>query len=198
MTPNTVAHRFRPKTPESASPPGEGEDPRRLRGRGGVLQGSPAEGEDRWPGRRVLDFGLAASPKQPPSPQPSPSRAREEERRRTRAFDPGPSRVVAGMVARKTPHRIRPKTADSASPLGEGEEQWPWRTVFDFGLAASPKQPPSPPDRGPGQALARGVRACSYRVIELVGCAEDPSPNLAEDGSPLSSERVKRGGPAGG
>ena len=34
-------HRFRPKTPESASPLGEGEDPAPLRGRGGVLQRSP-------------------------------------------------------------------------------------------------------------------------------------------------------------
>jgi len=30
-----------------------------------------------------------------------------------------------GVVARKTPHRIRPKTAESASPLGEGEERRP-------------------------------------------------------------------------
>ena len=29
------------------------------------------------------------------------------------------------LVARTTPHRIRPKTADSASPLGEGEERRP-------------------------------------------------------------------------
>ena len=157
-------HRIRPRTADSASPPGEGEEPRRLRGRGGVLQGSPGEGEDRWPWRTVFDFGLAASPRQPPSPQPSPSRAREEERHRTRAFDPGPSRVVDGMVARKTPHRIRPKTADSASPLGEGEEsprlrgrggvlqrspgegeeRRPGRRVLDFGLAASLKLPPSP------------------------------------------------------
>ena len=38
-------------------------------------------------------------------------------------FDPGLSRVVAGLGAWKTPHRIRPRTADSASPLGEGEDR---------------------------------------------------------------------------
>ena len=52
-------HLFRPKTPEPASPLGEG--------------------EERRPRRKVLDLGLVASPRQPPSPQPSPSRAREEE-----------------------------------------------------------------------------------------------------------------------
>ena len=55
-------HRFPPGTAESASPPGEGEEWR--------------------PRRKVLDFGLAASPRQPPSPQPSPSREREKERLR--------------------------------------------------------------------------------------------------------------------
>ena len=109
-------HRIRPGTADSASPLGEGEDWR--------------------PWREVRDFGLAASPRQPPSPQPSPSRAREEEGRLTRAFDPGPSRVVAGMGARKTPHRFPPRTAESASPPGEGEERRPWRMVLDFGLAA--------------------------------------------------------------
>ena len=28
-----------------------------------------------------------------------------------------------GLVARKTPHRFRPKTTESASPLGEGEDR---------------------------------------------------------------------------
>ena len=48
------------------------------------------------------------------------------------AEDPQPSPfqeeilcATRGLVARKTPHRIRPKTAESASPLGEGEERRP-------------------------------------------------------------------------
>ena len=135
-------------TADSASPPGEGDEGR--------------------PWRTVHDFGLAASPRQPPSPQPSPSRARENERRLTRAIDPGPSRVVPGLgarktltpgsrpgqaptlsqrrplrnpslVARKTPLKAElrevsgergtdgARTADSASPPGEGEER-----AFEF------------------------------------------------------------------
>ena len=79
------------------------EDPSPNVGRRRPIHASPpGEDEERRPWRTVLDFGLAASPKQPPSPQPSPSRAREKERRLTRAFAPGPSRVVAGMGARKS------------------------------------------------------------------------------------------------
>ena len=49
---------------------------------------------------------------------------------------------LRGLGARGTPHRM-PGTA-SASPLGEGEEGRPRRTVLDLGLTASPEQPPSP------------------------------------------------------
>ena len=31
--------------------------------------------------------------------------------------------LPAGLVAPKTPHRFRPRTPESASPLGEGEER---------------------------------------------------------------------------
>ena len=31
--------------------------------------------------------------------------------------------ATRGVVARKTPHRFRPRTAEPASPLGEGEER---------------------------------------------------------------------------
>ena len=71
-----------------------------------------------------------------------------------------PEGGLTGQVARKTggsetpplrtrgwgtgtPHQSRPRTAEYASPLGEAEERRPWRTVLDFGLAASPRQPPS-------------------------------------------------------
>ena len=83
------------------------------------------------PGGRVLDFGLAASPRQPPSPPdrspgqaPALSLKGEGERAAIshKEFDPGPSCVVAGMGVRGTPHRLRPRTPESASPLGEGEE----------------------------------------------------------------------------
>ena len=41
-----------------------------------------------------------------------------------------------GLVARKTPHRFRPGTAESASPLGEGEEPRPRRSLIRGGLVA--------------------------------------------------------------
>ena len=69
----------------------------------------------------------------------------------------------SGLVARKTPHRIRTRTADSAvSPKEEGDEGRPWRTVLDFGLAASTMQPPSPQ---PSPSRARGERAASHTSV---------------------------------
>ena len=84
--------------------------------------------------------------RQPPSSQPSPSREKEEERPSQRwdaqgalvvwgvgcAEDPSPQCLprgnlceTPGLIARKTPHRFRPGTAEPASPPGEGEEPAP-------------------------------------------------------------------------
>ena len=85
--------------------------------------------------------------------------------------------------ARKTPHRIRPKTAESASPLGEGEERRPRWTVLDFGLAASPRQPPSPQpspssEREKERRLTGGDRPWPEPRCGRGGCAEDPHPRI--------------------
>ena len=58
-----------------------------------------------------------------------------------------------GRVDRKTPHRIRPKTADSASPPGEGVEQRP-----DDHLASD-----TVASLGEGGRVARG------RLVVMVG-----------------------------
>ena len=131
--------------PQSA---GSGERPRWLWDwvRGGPLTGfggyaEPAsplgEGEERRRRRKVLDFGLAASARQPPSLQPSPS---------VQTGHMG--RVRADLAARVGwPHGRVPGCAQpgpQASPLGAGEERRPRRKVHDFGLDASPGQPPSP------------------------------------------------------
>ena len=107
------------------------------------------------------------------------------------------------MVARKTPHRFRPKTPESASPPGEGEEGRLRRSVLDFGLAASPRQPPSPQ---PSPSMEREEEAGLLSASQWPGSGwwgpawgGDPSPISAEDArvclSPL--ERVKSGGPGG-
>ena len=79
--------------------------------------------ELRWCCDRVVTTGR-------PSPQPSPSgRGRKSrpiftDRAGFCTGFPGerPLRKPS-LVARKTPHRFPPRTADSASPLGEGEER---------------------------------------------------------------------------
>ena len=65
-----TAHRFPAKTPEPRI-----ESPGSSPGQAGAGSPSPpGEGEAGRPRRKVLNFGLAASLRQPPSPQPSPSR----------------------------------------------------------------------------------------------------------------------------
>ena len=184
-------HRIRPRTADSASPPGEGEDwrPRAegarlwlgwfteaatltptlsLKGEGerasppsrmrqGFAKVSQGRGRKSgiaherltlaravlWPGwlrgRPLTEFGR----RRPILPLPSERvksrcglrgrggvlqrspRAREKERRPTSLRACSDFVTAVGWVHRKTPHRIRPKTADSASPPGEGERVAP-------------------------------------------------------------------------
>ena len=126
MGPGLVArktpHRFRPKTPEPASPPGEGEgaEPSHQSsptGRGrksGVV--TPAMSPEGDPG--VVGDGCAEDPHPNPLPQGEGERAEDSIQ-----FSAPGERVEggSGLGARKTPHRLPPKTPASASPPGEGE-----------------------------------------------------------------------------
>ena len=158
-------HRFRPKTPESASPLGEGEDAEssgrekrktggsgtpplrktRMRTRrGGSTRAAgdsgPAHHERIW----VLDprgwfdttlRGLLV--RSPRAVSGLGARKRPVGDRPVRKIGMGTGLEVSSacgvgsqgwlealgsLVARKTPHRFRPKTPESASPLGEGED----------------------------------------------------------------------------
>ena len=76
--------------------------------------------------------------------------------------------------ARKTPHRIRPKTADSASPLGEGEERLRLRVRGPLCKG--------PPGEGPGSGgEGRGSRGAGRRPVQgrfsdVGGGASSPHP----------------------
>ena len=129
-------HRIPAGTPEAASPLGEDEELR--------------------PWRTVLDFGLAASPKQPPSPQPSPSRR--------------PLRNPSAG-ARKTPHRFRPKTPESASPPGEGEDP--------------------PCLRGRGGVLQRSLKGEGERAASHKSVCPWPEPRCGRDGCAEVPRRVR-------
>ena len=83
--------------------------------------------------------------------------------------------VHSELTARKTPHRVRPRTAEPASPLGEGKTWRPWTK------------------RGPRVAVSSAFRP------------EDPSPVSAEDARTCLSPRrgedmapMDQAGPAGG
>ena len=116
-----------------------------------------------------------------------------------------------GLGARKTPHRIRPKTAESASPLGEGEERRPLDWI-------ETEHRCYPHGREYGRSCLGGLGAlCKGLPMERVrvaprgwGAASGPGglggwvPGrpLTEFGRrrpilPLPSERAKNGDPGG-
>ena len=74
------------------------------------------------PGGRCLTSAWLLHRGSHPHPSPLPQWRGRKIGASQEEFDPGQSRVVAGVGARKTPQRIWPKTPESASPLGEGEE----------------------------------------------------------------------------
>ena len=86
-------------------------------------------------------------------------------------------RVRADSAARVGwPHGRVPGCAQpgpQASPRGRGEE-------YDFGLAASPRQPPSPQP-----SPSKGESGVSLRNPWPGGCAEDPSPQPSPPGEGL-------------
>ncbi len=106
-------HRLPPKTPASASPPGEGEERRR-----------PEEVDAAHPASASAHGDLGAShghSPEDPSPQPSPPGEGERGDADGAGFASGRPLGDSGVGVRKTPHRFRPKTPEPASPPGEGE-----------------------------------------------------------------------------
>ena len=100
-----------------------------------------------------------------------------------------------GLVARKTPHRFRPKTPEPASPLGEGEEPehlahapcslecWVrGRPLTGFG-----RRRPNLPL--PSERVKSRSTSPTHLARLSVGCAEDPSPVSAEDARTCLSPR---------
>ena len=91
-----------------------------------------------------------------------------------------------GVVARKTPHRVRPSSAEplgrlgtgSASPLGEGEERRaPWALSFVRGCWGVDRDRKTPYARV--VSGAGSVPRPQERPLRSPrgGCAEDPHPN---------------------
>ena len=107
----------------------------------GAGSASPLEeGEERRPRRKVLDFGLAAARRQPPSPQPSPSRAREKERRsleqiftEPRCFPPGASKSVSEFEDQGSCARVFAGRGKKTRLQDAGGTQGPWKVDRGFG-----------------------------------------------------------------
>ena len=194
-------HRFRPKTPEPASPLGEGED---WRGRWvrGSLHGCRRGAHDRKTAhpalspRRgiranltVLVAGDVARLLGPAATLTPTLSLKGEGERGARPLMDGPGSEAGlgfeGRFARKTPHRFRPKTPEPASPLGEGED---WRGRWVRGsLHGCRRGAHDRKTAHPALSPRRGIRAnltvlVAGDVARLLGPAATLTPTLSLKG----------------
>ena len=95
-----------------------------------------------------------------------------------------------GLGGRKTPHRIRPKTAESASPLGEGEEGrtqfWECVNAGRWGWAHEPGTPHRMPGTASASPLGEGEEG-RLRAWVLARVVRHGPPT---DSEPAHHERV--------